>query len=238
MLLLYGVRAAGAAAERGPPNLQILSNPQRIETALSLRHIYRRLRFGEPIVVVSGLPRSGTSMAMKMLQAGGLPLVTDGQRRADEDNPKGYFEYEPVKNLARDPDKSWLAAARGKGVKIISTLLRELPADHNYRVVFMRRDLGEILASQAKMLERRGEESGAEDEQMREVFENDLWRASYLLKNGPQFRVLPLHYTEVLADPRRQAERLAEFVGAELDVDKMAAVADPELYRNRAATAS
>ncbi len=201
---------------------------------MSLRDTYRRLRYGEAIVVVSGLPRSGTSMAMKMLQAGGLPLVTDGQRRADEDNPKGYFEYEPVKNLARDPDKSWLAAARGKGVKIISTLLRELPPNYNYRVVFMRRDLSEILASQAKMLERRRETSDVADERMTEIFESDLWRAGYLLRNGPQFRVLPLHYTEVLAEPLAQARRLAEFVGGGLDVEKMAAVADPDLYRNRA----
>ena len=201
---------------------------------MSIRDTFRRLRYGKPIVVVSGLPRSGTSMAMKMLQAGGLPLVTDGQRQADEDNPKGYFEYEPVMNLTSDSDKSWLDEARGKGVKIISTLLRELPADHNYRVVFMRRDLSEILASQTKMLERRGEESGSDDQAMREHFENDLWRANYLLKNGPQFTVLALHYTEVLAAPLEQARRLAEFVGGEMDVEAMAAVADPTLYRNRA----
>jgi hypothetical protein len=204
---------------------------------LSLRDTYRRLRYGRPIVVVSGLPRSGTSMAMKMLQAGGLPLVTDGQRTADEDNPKGYFEYEPVMNLARNPDKSWLAGARGKGVKIISTLLRELPADYNYRVIFMRRELEEILASQAKMLARRNEVSEVADGRMMEVFENDLWRAGYLLEHGPQFRVLPLHYTKVLAQPLEQARRLAAFLGGDLDVEKMAAVADPELYRNRAEAA-
>jgi len=202
--------------------------------AVSLRDRYRRLRYGKPIVVVSGLPRSGTSMAMKMLQAGGLPLVTDGERQADEDNPKGYFEYEPVMNLARDPDKSWLAEARGKGVKIISTLLRELPAEYNYLVVFMRRDLREILASQAKMLDRREEASKTADERLMQVFESDLWRAGYLLKNGPQFRVLPVHYTEVLGQPLEQARRLGEFLGGDLDIEKMAAVADPELYRNRA----
>ena len=230
-----------------PPDRPILSNPPdrdgRIETtrsrrqtltAVSIPNTYRRLRYGKPIVVVSGLPRSGTSMAMKMLQAGGLPLVLDGERKADEDNPKGYFEYEPVMNLARDPDRSWLAGARGKGVKIISTLLRELPADYNYRVVFMRRDLREILASQAKMLERREEVPEIADERMMEVFENDLWRAGYLLKNGPQFCVLPVHYTEVLAQPLEQARRLAGFLDGDLDVEKMAAVADPELYRNRA----
>jgi hypothetical protein len=201
---------------------------------VSLRQTYRRLRYGQPIIVVSGLPRSGTSMAMKMLDAGGLPLVIDGQRQADEDNPKGYYEFEPVMNLAKNPDKSWLAEARGKGVKIISTLLRELPPEHNYKVLFMRRALSEILASQAKMLERRGEESSAEDPQMRQFFENDLWRANYLLKNGAQFQVLPVHYTQVLAEPMEQAKRIAEFLGGGLDVEKMAGVADPQLYRNRA----
>ncbi len=216
------------------PDRPILSNPHGIQTTVSLRDTYRRLRYGRPIVVVSGLPRSGTSMAMKMLQAGGLPLVTDGQRQADEDNPKGYFEYDPVMNLAREPDKTWLAGARGKGVKIISTLLRELPTDHNYRVVFMRRELSEILASQAKMLSRREEASETDDGQMKELFESDLWRASYLLEHRPQFRVLPVHYTEVLAQPLAEARRIDAFVGGGLDVEKMAAVADPGLYRNRA----
>jgi hypothetical protein len=234
MVLRYAIPSGGVTTERDLAGAAILSNPRAIETAVSLRDTYRRLRYGKPIVVVSGLPRSGTSMAMKMLQAGGLPLMTDGERQADEDNPKGYFEYEPVMSLARDPDKSWLAGARGQGVKIISTLLRELPAEYNYRVLFMRRDLREILASQAKMLDRRGEGSDAEDERMMELFENDLWRAGYLLKNGAQFRVLPVHYTEVLARPLEQARRIAAFVGGDLDVDRMAAVADPELYRNRA----
>jgi hypothetical protein len=202
--------------------------------ALDLRYAYRRLRYGAPIVVVSGLPRSGTSMAMKMLEAGGLPLVTDGLRRADEDNPRGYYEFEPVKELARSTDTSWLAGARGKGVKIISTLLRELPRSYNYRVIFMRRDLREILASQAKMLERRAETSETEDARMTELFENDLWRAGYLLQHGPQFRTLALHYTRVLSEPLAEARRINEFLGGGLDVERMAAVVDPELYRNRA----
>src|SRR5512136_2813877 len=123
----------------------------------SLTRLYRRLRFGEPVVVVSGLPRSGTSMLMKMLEAGGLTLVTDGQRTADEDNPKGYYEVERVKDLANETDRAWLNAARGKGIKVISYLLKSLPADLNYKVLFIRRDLDEILASQKKMLARRGE---------------------------------------------------------------------------------
>ena len=198
-----------------------------------LRALYRRLRYGTPLVVVSGLPRSGTSMTMKMLQAGGLPLVQDGIRTADEDNPKGYFELERVKDLANQTDWSWLAGSRGKGIKIISYLLKELPSDLNYKVLFMRRDLREILASQAKMLERRGEEHEADDERMMDLFGNDLWKVNYLMKHRPQFETLTLQYTEVLANPLEQAEQIRDFLGIHLDVEKMADVVDPNLYRNR-----
>src|SRR5579872_1312474 len=106
------------------------------------------------VTIVSGLPRSGTSMMLRMLAAGGLPILTDGVRTPDEDNPHGYLEWEGVKSLARDA--SWVASARGKGVKVIYYWLRDLPRDCRYRVIFMRRDLDEVLASQAAMLERRG----------------------------------------------------------------------------------
>lgn len=194
---------------------------------------FRRLRYGQPIVVVSGLPRSGTSMAMKMLDAAGLPLVVDGVRTADEDNPKGYYEYEPVKDLAKTGDKSWLLETRGKGVKIISYLLKELPANHNYKVLFVRRELSEVLASQAKMLDRREEVSATDDQRMIELYENDLWKVSYLLKHGAHFEVLPLHYTRVIEQPLAEATRVNRFLGGRFDPMKMAAVVDPELYRNR-----
>ena len=203
-----------------------------------LRKFYRRLRYGAPIVVVSGLPRSGTSMAMKMLDAAGLPLVVDGVRTADIDNPKGYYEYEPVKDLARDPDKSWLLEARGKVVKIISYLLKELPRSHNYKVVFMNRQLPEVLASQAKMLDRRGESDESDDGRMTELYEDHLWKARYLLKHGPHFETLDLDYAQVVADPEDAAERIAAFLGGGLDVRKMAQVVDPDLYRNRAESLS
>jgi hypothetical protein len=205
---------------------------------MSLKRLYRRLRFGEPIIVVSGLPRSGTSMAMKMLEAGGLAVTVDGIRTADEDNPKGYYEDERVKNLARDPDKSWLTRSRGRVIKVISYLLKELPGNNNYRVIFMRRELEEVLASQAKMLDRRGEDAGAADEKMREHFTNDLWKANYQLKHKPHFESVQIAYTDVLADPRGQAERINEFLGGGLDVDRMAGVVDESLYRNRAAAAA
>ena len=193
----------------------------------------RKVRFGEPIIVVSGLPRSGTSMAMKMLDAGGVEVVTDGAREADIDNPKGYFEDDRVLELAKNDDKSWLHEARGKAVKIISYLVRHLPPDNNYKVVFMAREIDEVLASQAKMLERRGEENQGDDEQMRTLFEGDLWRTRYFIKHNRHVESLELGYRQVLDDPRAQVRQLASFIGGDLDLEAMAAVVDPSLYRNR-----
>ncbi len=196
--------------------------------------IYRRLRYGNPVIVVSGLPRSGTSMAMKMLDAAGVDVVTDDQRTADEDNPKGYFEDERVKDLANQEDKSYISKSRGRAIKVISFLLKELPPTNFYKVVFLRRNLDEVLASQQKMLERREEEDATEDDRMRDLWENHLWRARYQLKNSPNFDFIEVHYSEALADPESAARRISEFLGGGHDVRKMAEVVDPELYRNRA----
>jgi hypothetical protein len=201
--------------------------------APDLRQSYRKLRYGAPIVVVSGLPRSGTSMIMKMLEAGGLPLVVDGIRTADEDNPKGYYEYERVKRLAKEEDKSWLQEARGKGIKVISYLLKDLPPNHNYRVIFIRRNIQEILASQSKMLARRGETSTTADERMREYFEKDLWKAKYLIEHEPQFEALEIQYRDILEQAPEAARRINEFLGGGLDDTEMAKVVDQQLYRNR-----
>ena len=165
---------------------------------MPIRQLYRRLRYGQPIVVVSGLPRSGTSMAMKMLEAGGLSPVQDGIRTADEDNPKGYYEDERVKDLHESDDKEWLGDARGKAIKIISFLLNHLPDTHNYKILFMRRHLDEVLASQTKMLDRRGEENDTTDEQMQEVYKDHLWKVNRLLKRKPSFQTLDLDYKGVL----------------------------------------
>jgi hypothetical protein len=177
-------------------------------------------------------------MIMKMLEAGGLAVLTDGLRAADEDNPKGYYEVERVKGLAEEKDKSWLAEARGKGVKVISYLLKSLPPRFNYKVVFIRREMEEVLASQRKMLARRGEAEATPPERMRALFEDDLWRASYQLKRRPEFETIELHYSAVLARPLEEARRLAAFLGRRgLDVEAMAAAVDPQLYRNRASHA-
>lgn len=199
-------------------------------------NILRRffLRWTDPIVIVSGLPRSGTSMAMKMLEAGGIEPFTDELREADEDNPKGYYEFEPVKDLHEQDDKSWLKQARGKALKVISYLLKSLPPEHRYQVIFMNRHPDEVMASQNKMLERRGETLDQDSAAMKEAFENQLWRSRYWLKRQKHFTVLEVDYAEVLNAPRREAERIAAFLDRPLDLDKMASVVDPNLYRNRA----
>ena len=193
---------------------------------------YRRIRYGRPIVVVSGLPRSGTSMAMKMLEAGGLGVVTDGLRTADEDNPKGYYEDERVKDLYQPGDKTWLRDSRGKVIKIISFLLKSLPDDNNYKVLFMHRSLREIVASQNKMLARRREKNDTPDDRAVALLEGQVRDARFFLRR-PQFEVLEVNYRETLDSPRPLALRMAEFVGEPLDVDKMTQVVDVQLYRNR-----
>jgi Sulfotransferase family len=199
-----------------------------------VNRLYRRLRHGAPIVVVSGLPRSGTSMAMKMLAAGGVPIVTDGLRVADESNPRGYFEFEPVKVLDKNGDTAWLADARGKAVKIISFLLTFLPEAYDYRVIFMTRDLDEVLASQNKMLIARGEPADpAGDGHMRQVYAQHLQKVERFLRNRRCFTTLTLRYTSVIEDPAAEASRINAFLGGKLNVEQMAAVADRELYRNR-----
>jgi hypothetical protein len=189
----------------------------------------------EFITVVSGLPRSGTSMMMKMLEAGGLPPVTDELRAADEDNPKGYYEFERVKQMDQG-DTGWVIDARGKVIKVISALLKHLPAGEQYRVVFVRRNMPEILASQRKMLIRRGEDPDKmDDAQMAMLFEKHLSQIDEWLRAQSNFRVLYVHYSEVLADPQPQIAKINDFLGGTLDATAMAKMVDPDLYRNRQA---
>ena len=184
------------------------------------------------ITVVSGLPRSGTSMMMQMLVAGGMPAVSDGLRAADADNPRGYFELEAVKKLKTD--SAWLTGARGHAVKVISMLLYELPADHEYRVIFMLRDMDEILASQKEMLKRRGSagtDSG--DAAMRQHLEAHLKKVQAWLAARKNFRVLYCEHRELLRAPAEQARRIGEFLGIRLDEQAMVNAIDPSLHRNR-----
>ncbi|MBK7218139.1 MAG: sulfotransferase domain-containing protein [Candidatus Promineofilum sp.] len=187
----------------------------------------------EPIVIVSGLPRSGTSMMMKMLEAGGIPPLTDKLRTADNDNPKGYYEFERVKQMDKG-DTAWVADAPGKVVKVISALLKHLPPGYNYQVVFLRRHMSEILASQRKMLINRGEDPDKmDDAQMGMLFENHVRQVEKWLAQQSNIEVLYVHYSDVMADPLTAINSMSRFLGRDMDVRAMAEVVDPNLYRNR-----
>ena len=187
----------------------------------------------EPIVIVSGLPRSGTSMMMKMLEAGGIPPLTDKLRTADNDNPKGYYEFERVKQMDKG-DTGWVPQAQGKVVKVISALLKYLPSSYHYQVIFLRRHMSEILASQRKMLIRRGEDPDKmDDAQMAMLFERHVAGVEQWLAKQANIEVLYIHYSDVMSDPMTAANTLSRFLGRDMDVRAMAEVADPNLYRNR-----
>ncbi|MFQ5457374.1 MAG: sulfotransferase domain-containing protein [Myxococcota bacterium] len=187
----------------------------------------------DPIVVVSGLPRSGTSMMMKMLEAGGVPILTDGERAPDEDNPRGYYEFERVKKLKED--KAWLPEARGKAVKVISRLLLELPEDHAYRVVFVRRNMDEILDSQRRMMRRRGtlKEEEPSPEKMRDLLLRHLDHVFAWLDQRPHLKYVSVNYNEMLADPSDAIAKVDALLGGNLDTQAMAGVVDQALYRQR-----
>ena len=185
------------------------------------------------VTIVSGLPRSGTSMMMKMLEAGGLEVFTDNIRTADDDNPKGYYEFERVKKLDKG-DTVWLDDAQGKVVKVISVLLQHLPAGYTYRVIFMHRQITEVLASQRKMLIRRGEPTDkVSDERLAQLYRKHLRQVEGWLAQQPNFSVLYVTYNDVLNDPLPHVRRINQFLGGWLDEQKMATVVDPSLYRQR-----
>jgi hypothetical protein len=200
------------------------------------RSVWRRLRYGRPIVVVSGLPRSGTSMMMAMLTAGGILPLVDGRREADESNPRGYLEFEPVKDLdKRGADLSWLPDARGKAVKIISFLLTWLPEDFNYDVIVMERHLDEVVESQQRMLARRGGDAAAGDpSKARGTLVGHMAQLERFLAARACFRTLRVSYRDAVERPSETAARVAAFLGRGMDVGKMAAAVDRELYRTRA----
>lgn len=198
-----------------------------------MKNFFQNLFNGnEPVYIVSGLPRSGTSMMMKMLEAGGIHPLTDNIRTADEDNPKGYYEFERVKKL-REGDTAWLPDAVGKVVKIIGALLVELPEGYPYKVLFMRRDMKEILASQERMLENRGEASKIDDSTMAALFEKHLRQVYEWMENQPDLSYLEVDYNEALKDPHSTAEKVNQFLGGKLDVGAMVDTVDVNLYRQR-----
>jgi hypothetical protein len=198
---------------------------------------FKRIRPGkaaEPfITVVSGLPRSGTSMMMKMLDAGGIPPITDGLRVADVDNPKGYYEFERVKKLPQG-DVAWLPEARGKSVKVISALLKHLPPGYEYRIIFMRRTIEEVLASQKKMLVNRGEATDSvSDEELAALYRQHVGHVDAWIESQPNVSLLNVSYNDLVANPAGLIGEINGFLSNRLDASRMIQVVDQTLYRNR-----
>jgi hypothetical protein len=197
-------------------------------------NILHNHKIQKPITIVSGLPRSGTSMMMKSLISGGLIPLTDNFRTADIDNPRGYYEFERTKKLPNG-DNEWLAIAQGKVVKIIASLLIYIPDKYQYRIVFMRRDISEILASQRLMILRRGEDPDKiSNDQMARLFKTHLAQVDLWLANHPTINHVDVNYNHILQAPYPEMEKVNRFLGNTLDVSKMVDVIDPTLYRQRA----
>ena len=230
-------RATGTANDRADDCYNRLSpSPiSRVEVPVTnpITRFFRSRKYGQPVIVVSGLPRSGTSMMMRMLDAAGLEILTDHERSADIDNPKGYYEHERVKNLEGDPDKSWVRGARGKVLKVISHLLKDLPDENFYKIVFMRRDLDEVVASQNKMLERRGEDNPIDDQATKDYYLRHLIQVKFLVRNRANMEILEVHYRQALDEPDRFVRDVVRFLDGSLDSEAMVSVVDENLYRNR-----
>jgi hypothetical protein len=188
------------------------------------------MKIDSEIIVVSGLPRSGTSLMMQMLDAGGIEVITDHVRTADVDNPRGYFELEQAKQVQRDT--SWLPQARGKAFKMVSQLLYHLPPTERYRIIFMRRALDEMLASQKKMLQRRNAAAAPRDE-IKEAYTLHLATLFEWLIGQTNMEVLIVSYNRLLDDPFRLSEEVSQFLGGRPAVEAMAHAVEPGLYRNR-----
>jgi hypothetical protein len=185
------------------------------------------------VVIVSGLPRSGTSMMMKMLEAGGEQILTDKLREADANNPNGYYEFERVKKL-KEGDFGWLPEAMGRTVKIVTGLVTYLPSQYKYKVIFMRRDINEVLSSQKKMLGRLGRpEDNISDEKMAKIYQEHLRTVEAWISKQANIEILYINYNTMVADPGESLQKVSAFLGGELDVEAMAGVVNKDLYRER-----
>jgi hypothetical protein len=183
----------------------------------------------DTIVVVSGIPRSGTSMMMQMLDIGGIEILSDHKRKADKSNPKGYYELSAVKNLAKD--NSCIKEAPGKAVKVISQLLEYLPKEFTYKIIFMLRDMEEIIKSQQKMLGK--EDSEKEIEIIKKIFVRDIRKVDDWTEKNQNVDIFKISYTDILNNPLKEIDKINSFLGLELNAEKMSEIVDPKLYRSK-----
>lgn len=194
---------------------------------------YKNIEMSDPIYIVSGLPRSGTSMMMQMLVNGGIEPYVDNVREADESNPKGYYEHEAVMRLARD--KKWLKDVRNKVVKVISQQLFHLPAKYNYKIVFMLRDINEIIQSQTKMLERQNKKIAKNyPYTLENIYQKNLGQVQRWAENNKNVSILVINHKDTIENPLETAKKVAEFIGKEkVNVEKMAEKVDKKLHRTK-----
>lgn len=183
------------------------------------------------ITIVSGLPRSGTSLMMQILERAGMEILSDGLRKADDNNLRGYYEYEKVKTLIKD--NSWLGEAEGKVVKVISGLLAFLPDSYEYKIIFMQRDIDEILCSQAKMLERLGIPQKADPKSLKMTFEKQLVMSIKMISQQTNMEFIEISYRKLVLDPESEIKKINEFFGNGLSDTKMCEAIDKTLYRER-----
>jgi len=182
----------------------------------------------DQIVIVSGLPRSGTSLMMQMLNQGGITVLTDNNRQADESNPKGYFEYDPVMSIHKD--NSWLDLAKNKSVKVVAPLLKFLDPKYRYKVIFMSRDLTEIVKSQQKMI---GKDPETLPTRLFEAYKKHLNQVEIWKNKEPGVELIYLNYKDVLENTEESVEKVVSFIGIDMNKDAMIGCVDTSLYHNR-----
>ena len=232
---------AQAKTMRQRANDEAVARQARVHAAAKERAAVRAARPPRPeppkiepldLLIVSGLPRSGTSLMMQILQAGGVPLLADGQRAADEDNPEGYWEWENVKKWPKDP--TILKSAEGKAVKVVSALLPALPRAHRYKIIYMTRPVEQVVASQFAMLERQGHAPKREAAHLAKLQEEHSAKIRKVLKKGERVEMLEVSYPDLVADPATTIAKVAAFLGDRFhNGPAVAAVVKPKLHRQR-----
>lgn len=185
--------------------------------------------YDNQIVVVSGLPRSGTSLMMQMLQSGGIEVLTDSNRKADVSNPKGYLEYKPV--MALHKDNSWLNIAQNKSIKIVAPLLKFLDPKYRYKVIFMTRDLSEVVKSQQKMI---GKDIDTLPVKLFEAYKRQLQQVETWKEKEPSVEFIYIDYKDAIYNTERTVKKVASFVGKQLNTEAMQSCVDKNLHRNKA----
>ena len=181
----------------------------------------------KPVIIVSGLPRSGTSLMMQMLQAGGISIIYDNKRPADEHNPYGYYELEKVKRL--EQDNSWIEKCTGKALKILYHLLKYLPETTHYKIIFMQRNLKDVVISQDKMLESYSKAVLSDNAKVMTLFEEERKQIISWIENKSNMDVLYIEFSDVLADQKKVVLQLSDFLGSNLELQSMQAVINPAI---------